>query len=106
MQKFKDLARRSAYLSGVVGLLAGLGMSAIMPLSAFADALNPLVERTLLLSSSAPGFINTDGSGDPTYAPPGSGANGMKSGETFTFKTSTPGSSATIKAFTFQFCTT
>ncbi len=109
MQKFKDLARRSVYLSGVVGLLAGLGVSAAFPLMASADALNPLTERTLLLSSSAPGYVDVDGSGNSTYAPPGSGANGKKTGETFTFKISTAenhtNAATQIQAFTLQYCT-
>lgn len=103
---------------------AGLVVATIAPAAVFADALNPLTERSLLLSSSAPGYQDTDGSGnstdnpnpaastginpgDPgyvpgTYAPAGSGANGRKTGQTFSFRVS---STATINAFTLQYCT-
>jgi hypothetical protein len=84
---------------------------------AFADALNPLTERSLLLSSSAPGYQNTDGAGNSEtnlnaineyYAEPGTGPNGQKTGETFTFRVSTDSvaTSRPIKAFTLQYCTT
>lgn len=77
-----------------------------------ADALNPLTERSLMLSSSAPGFTDTDGSGNSAgapnaigenYAPAGSGPNGKKSGETFTFTLS---STAVVKGFSLQYCDT
>lgn len=114
MYTLKSIAQRST-LFGAVGALV---VSIILPAApAFAAELNPLTERSLLLSSSAPGFVDTDGSGysttvgNPaaggttpgTYAPAGSGPNGKKSGETFTFKVSSDG---TIKGLTFQYCTT
>lgn len=102
MYKLKEVARRGTALLAAIGLLSGIGASAIPPSLASADALNPLTERSLLLSSSSPGWSAVDGSGNPTYAPPNSGANGQKTGETYSFKVS---STATIKAFTFQFCT-
>lgn len=101
MQKLKDMARRATAMLAAVGLLGTIGTS-MMPALVSADALNPLTERSLLLSSSSPGWSYTDGSGNPTYAPPNSAANGQKSGQTFTFRVS---SNATIKAFTFQYCT-
>jgi hypothetical protein len=101
MQKFKVLARRATAMLAAVGLLGAVGTTAL-PALVSADALNPLTERSLLLSSSSPGWSAVDGSGNPTYAPPNSGANGQKSGQTFTFRVS---STATIKAFTFQYCT-
>lgn len=115
--KLKSIARRGSMFVAAAGLLA----ATLAPSIAFADALNPLTERSLLLSSSAPGFQDTDGSGnstaspnaaaDPplvpgTYAPAGSGANGMKTGETFSFRVSTDSTSRAIKAFTLQYCTT
>lgn len=110
MQKLKDLARRGVAFFAAVGLLGGLGASAL-PAIASADSLNPLTERSLTLSSSSPGWSDVDGSSNefvegstyPTYAPPNSGANGKKTGETFTFRVS---SDSTVKAFTFQYCTT
>lgn len=115
MYTLKSIARRSVTLGAAFALVA----STIVPAaSAFAaNALNPLTERSLLLSSSAPGFIDTDGSNystalpNPaagggvlgTYAPAGSGPNGKKTGQTFTFRAS---SDAVIKGFTFQYCTT
>jgi hypothetical protein len=102
MQKLKEVARRSTAFAAAVGLLVGIGASAL-PMAASADSLNPLTERSLTLSSSSPGWSAVDGSGNPTYAPPNSGANGFKTGETFTFRVS---SDATVKAFTFQYCTT
>ena len=100
MYTLKLIARRGTALGAAFALL----VAAVVPAApAFADALNPLTERSLLLSSSAPGYQNTDGSGNPTYAPPGSGPNGEKSGETFTFTVS---SSATVKGLSFQYCTT
>ena len=99
MYTLKTIARRSTALGMAVAFVA----AAVMPAAAvFADALNPLTERSLLLSSSAPGFLNTDGSGNPTYAPAGSGPNGMKTGETFTFKVSSAG---TVEGFSLQYCT-
>lgn len=114
MYTLKSIAQRST-LFGAVGALL---VSIILPAApAFAAELNPLTERSLLLSSSAPGYVDTDGSGystttgnpaagvgtPATYAPAGSGPNGKKSGETFTFKVSSDG---TIKGLTFQYCTT
>lgn len=117
MYTLKSIAQRSVRLGAAVAILA----AAIVPAApAFAAELNPLTERSLLLSSSAPGFVDTDGSGyatgptagnpaangsdiPETYAPAGSGPNGKKSGQTFTFRAS---SNATIKGFTFQYCTT
>lgn len=100
MYTLKSIARRVPALGMAVALLA----SAIIPAgSAFADPLNPLTNRSLTLSSSSPGWDFTDGSGNATYAPPNSGANGKKTGNYFDFKVS---SSATVKALTFQYCTT
>lgn len=124
MYTLKSILKRGSLLGAASALL----VAAVLPgASAFADALNPLTERSLLLSSSAPGFQDTDGSGnafdrpnpaatgnlgDPgyipkTYAPAGSGANGRKSGQTFTFRVSTDSvqTGKTIKAFTLQYCT-
>ncbi|MES2630640.1 MAG: hypothetical protein V4611_01665 [Patescibacteria group bacterium] len=123
MYTLKSILKRGSLLGAAGAML----VAAIMPASAaFADALNPLTERSLLLSSSAPGYQDSDGSGnsyenpnpaalgnpgDPgyvpgTYAPAGSGANGRKSGETFTFRVSTDSSvTRDIKAFTLQYCT-
>lgn len=105
MYKLKSIARRGTLL----GTAATLAVAALFPAtSAFADALNPLTERSLTLSSSSPGWSYTDGSGNATYAPPNSGANGKKTGETFSFRVSTDTSSGgtKIKAMTFQYCTT
>lgn len=121
MYKLRSIARRST----LMGVAVALGIAAILPAAAaLAAELNPLTDRSLLLSSSAPGYVDTDGSGystgapNPagdgvvgevgtnvpnTYAPAGSGPNGKKTGETFKFKTSTTGN---VKAFTFQYCTT
>ena len=96
----KSIARRGSLLGTVAALVA----ATVIPASpAFADALNPLTERSLTLSSSSPGWSYTDGSGNSTYAPPNSGANGQKSGNYFSFKTS---SADTVKTFSFQYCTT
>lgn len=103
MYKFKQMAKRGSAFVGALTLLAGIGSSA-MPALASADALNPLTDRSLTLSSSSPGWSFRDGSGNDTYSPPNSGANGKQSGNTFSFKTSTL--TKTIKAFTFQYCTT
>jgi hypothetical protein len=102
MYKIKDVAKRGTALAAAFSLLAGVSTS-LLPGFASADALNPLTHRSLLLSSSSPGWSYTDGSNNPTYAPPNSGANGQKSGETFSFNVS---STTTIKGFTFQYCTT
>lgn len=110
----KTIAQRGA----LFGSAAALVVATFVPATAvFADALNPLTERSLLLSSSAPGFMESDGSGNTenapnavgeNYAPPGSGPNGKKTGETFKFNVSTDSvaMSRPIKAFTFQYCTT
>ena len=115
MYTLKSIVQRSS----LFGATAALVVAAVAPAAAvFADALNPLTERSLLLSSSAPGWQDTDGSnystaspnpgqgfnGTPSsYAPAGSGPNGKKSGETFTFRTSSAGA---IAGFSFQYCTT
>lgn len=115
MNTLKSLVQRGTLL----GAAGALVISAVVPtVAVFAAALNPLTERSLLLSSSAPGWQDTDGSsystgapnpaegvnGTPgTYAPAGSGPNGKKTGETFAFKTSSDG---VIKGLTFQYCTT
>jgi hypothetical protein len=105
MYKIKNIAKRSTAFAAAVGLLGAVGTTAL-PALTYADALNPLTERTLLLSSSSPGNHFTDGAGNGTFATAGSGANGKKTGETFTFKVSTDSTSRPIKAFTFQYCTT
>jgi hypothetical protein len=101
MYKLKAIARRGSALAGAVGLLAGIGTSAL-PSLASADTLNPLTERSLTLSSSAPGWSYTDGSGNSLYAPPNGGSNGKQTGNFFSFRVS---SAKTVKAFTFQYCT-
>lgn len=105
----KSVVRRGSMLAAAF-VVAG---AAILPAaSASADALNPLTDRSLTLSSSAPGWDFKDGSGNTTYADPNSGANGQKTGNTFSFKVSTNGTNTgvdptdtAIQAFTFQYCT-
>jgi len=109
----KSIGRRGSILGAAFAVIA----SAVFPAaSAFADALNPLTERSLQLSSSAPGFTDTDGAGSSegapnangdNFAPAGSGPNGKKTGETFSFKVSTDSTVGPrpIKAFTLQYCT-
>lgn len=107
--KFKEVVGRASAFTLAVALLGGV-MASALPATAFADALNPLTERTLTLTSSSPGFHYLDGSGNSTYAPPGSGPNGKQTGERYSFKVSTDssasGTNVAIQAFTFQFCTT
>ncbi len=104
MYTLKSIARRGLPLSAAIALLTGTIGAAVVPaMSAYADQLNPLTKRSLTLSSSSPGWDYKDGSGNSTYAPPNSGANGQKTGQTFSFNTSTGGT--TLKAFTFQYCT-
>lgn len=107
MSKLNKVVQRGSMLGAAVALFA----ATIVPsVSVFADALNPLTDRSLTLSSSSPGWSFTDGSGNATYAPPNSGANGQKTGNTFEFKVSTDSSgsdtSKDVKAFSFQYCTT
>lgn len=102
MYKLKEAAKRGVALAGAVGMLAGIGTTAF-PALVSADALNPLTERSLMLTSSSPGWAYTDGSNNPTYAPPGSGPNGQKTGELFSFRVS---STTPIEGFSFQYCTT
>jgi hypothetical protein len=103
IQKLRSLVRRGTLLGAAFALLAG----ALVPTLAYADALNPLTERSLTLSSSSPGWDFLDGSGNTEYAPAGSGANGQKTGNTFQFKVSTDssaGGSKLVKGFGFQYC--
>lgn len=115
MYTLKSIARRGSLLGATTALVVATVAPSI---AVFADELNPLTERSLLLSSSAPGFQDTDGSGysvanpnpgegfngtPDTYAPAGTGPNGKKTGETFTFKTSSTGA---IAGFSLQYCTT
>lgn len=106
MYTLKSIARRSIALGMAVALFA----ATVMPTaSVFADALNPLTDRSLTLSSGSPGWAFTDGSGNSTYAPPNSGANGQKTGNTFDFKVSTDTTGSApeyVKTMTFQYCTT
>jgi hypothetical protein len=107
--KLKSIVRRGSILGAALAVVA----AAIAPASmTFADALNPLTQRSLTLSSSSPGWANTDGSGNSTYAPPNSGANGQKSGNYFSFRTSTNsdtvlngGTGDPITEMSFQYCT-
>ena len=101
LYKLKVAAKRGALLSTA----AFVAVAAYLPApAAFADALNPLTDRSLTLSSSSPGWDYKDGSGNGTYAVPGSGANGQKTGNTFDFKVSTT-TTSNLKAMTFQYCT-
>lgn len=104
MYTLKSLVRRGMAFGGAAALV----VAAVAPLAtpAFADALNPLTERSLTLSSSSPGWDYLDGSGNTTYAPPNSGANGQKTGETFSFRVSTDTTTSKLKAMTLQYCTT
>ncbi len=122
----KSIAQRGSMLFFAVGLV----VATIAPATVSADALNPLTERSLLLTSSSPGWHDSDGSGNSEDAPgvlvgsdgeplpghyalPGSGPNGKKTGQTFSFRVSTDsrseaagGTGRAIKAFTLQYCTT
>lgn len=95
----KTFAQRGVLFGSAATLVVALFAPATF---VFADALNPLTERSLTLSSGSPGWAFTDGSGNPTYAPPNSGANGQKTGNTFAFRVS---STANVKGFSFQYCT-
>jgi hypothetical protein len=100
MYTLKSIARRGMSLGMAVALFAA---TVVPSASVFADDLNPLTDRSLTLSSGSPGWAFTDGSGNSTYAPPNSGANGQKTGNTFGFKVS---STAEVKGLSFQYCTT
>lgn len=104
--KLKSVARRGSMLGAAFAIVAS---SFVPVITSYADALNPLTDRSLTLSSSAPGWDYKDGSGNTTYAVPNSGANGQKTGNTFAFKVSTDstaaGTNSPIKAMTFQYCT-
>ncbi len=106
MYKLKSIVRRGT----MFGISGALLIATLVPALSYADALNPLTHRSLTLSSSAPGWDYTDGSGNPTYAQPNSGANGQKTGNTFQFDVSTDssaaGTNAPLQAFGFQYCTT
>jgi len=103
MYTLKSIAKRGS----MFGTSAALLIATLVPALSYADALNPLTHRSLTLSSSAPGWDYTDGSGNATYAPPNSGANGRQTGNTFSFNVSTDTStgSTKVKAFSFQYCT-
>lgn len=115
IHRLKSIVRRGSLFGATLAVVA----ATVIPAgSAFADGLNPLTQRSLLLSSSAPGYADTDGAGNSethpnsynggeSYAPPGSGPNGMKSGETFNFNVSTDSvaTGKTIKAISLQYCT-
>lgn len=110
--QFKSAVSRGTAFVGALLFLGGIGTPALIGGIVSADALNPLTERSLLLSSSSPGFHYLDGSGNGTYAPPGSGPNGKKTGETFSFNVSTNstnvngGTNTPLQAFSLQYCTT
>lgn len=95
----KSVARRGTMLAAAF-MVAG---ATILPaVSVSADALNPLTERSLTLSTASPGWSYLDASGNPTYAPPNSGANGRQTGNTFSFRVS---STDTVNGLSFQYCT-
>jgi len=101
--KLTSIIRRGTMFGAVFAIVAATFAPASLT---FADALNPLTDRSLTLSSSAPGWDFKDGSGNTTYAPPNSGANGQKTGNTFAFKVSSDtATSNTLKGITFQYCT-
>ena len=103
IKKLTSVIRRGSMLAAVFAIVAATFAPAA---STFADALNPLTERSLTLSSSSPGWDFKDGSGNSTYAPPNSGANGQKTGNTFAFKVSSDTATGnTLKSMTFQYCT-
>jgi len=109
INKLKSVVRRGVMFGAAFAVVAASFAPASLT---FADALNPLTERSLSLSSSSPGWDYKDGSGNSLYAPPNSGANGKKTGNTFSFKVSTNSTStgvnptsAPVKAITFQYCT-
>lgn len=105
LYKLKSVARRGT-LFGAAAALAAASFAPLAP-PAYADSLNPLTDRSLTLSSSAPGWDHFDGSNNETYAQPNSGANGQKTGNTFDFKvSSTSDSTNPISAMSFQYCTT
>lgn len=107
-KRLNAIVRRSSLLTSVFALVAATVAPALVPLSTYADALNPLTNRSLTLSSSSPGWSHTDGSGNTNYAPPNSGANGQKTGNTFSFNVSSDSQSAgttAVSGFTFQYCT-
>lgn len=95
----KSVVRRGSALTAAF-VIAGASLLPVA--STYADALNPLTDRSLTLSSSAPGWDYLDGSGNTKYAQPNSGANGQKTGNTFSFKVS---STEVVEAMTFQYCT-
>lgn len=98
----KSVLRRGSMFTAAL-VVAG---AAILPVtSASADALNPLTDRSLTLSSSAPGWDYLDGSGNTTYAAPNSGANGRQTGNTFAFKVSSDSTSSILDSITFKYCT-
>ncbi len=102
MYTLKSIARRGTMLGVVAAFLAATVLPAAQ---VFADALNPLTERSLTLSSSSPGWSYLDASGNGTYAPPNSGPNGRQTGNTFSFRVSSASPSGALKAFSFQYCT-
>ncbi len=99
--KLKSVVQRGTMFGAAFALVAAV-FAPLAP-SAFADALNPLTERSLTLSSGSPGWNYKDASGNATYAPPNSGANGKQTANTFSFRVS---SATPLKAMTFQYCTT
>jgi hypothetical protein len=98
----KSTFRRSGLLVAAFALVAATIVPAA---STYADALNPLTERSLTLSSSSPGWSRFDASGNDTFAPPNSGANGEKTGNTFSFRVSSDSTTEAIEGLSFQYCT-
>jgi len=103
----------------MLGAAVALAAATVLPAASVfaANALNPLTERSLLLSSSAPGYMETDGSGNSegspnaigeSYAAPGSGPNGKKTGQTFSFRVSSDSTAPAdpVKGLSLQYCTT
>jgi hypothetical protein len=104
MKTLKNAVQRG-FAFAAASTMLGAVITSAMPALTSADALNPLTERSLTLSSSSPGFHYLDGSGNSTYAAPGTGNNGQKTSETFSYKMSSDTTSNPIKAITFQYCT-
>ncbi len=107
MHKLRDVTRRSSLLLLAAAFLTSWLTTIPVVVSADQFFTSEFANRTLLLSSSSPGWAFTDGAGNTTNAPPGSGANGQKTSEEFTFNTNTDKDTAgqNINAFTLQYCT-
>ena len=98
MNKILNLSKRTTAFLAALLLVAGISVPVVVPRQTHASQLS---SRSLTISSSAVGTINTDVAGNPVAA--GAGGNGTKAQHTVKFTMTSSG--ATIQSILIMYCT-